>query len=59
MEITEEMKNIVRLINSMIDKGECIVPDYRKYAGFDVNTLNYEIVKLIENAMEEEEPIRL
>jgi len=59
MEITEEMKNIVRLINKMIDDGEHTVPDYRKYAGCDVVGLNYELYKLVEDAMEEEEPIRL
>ena len=53
------MKNIVRLINKMIDDGEHTVPDYRKYAGCDVVGLNYELYKLVEDAMEEEEPIRL
>lgn len=53
------MKNIVRLINKMIDDGEQTVPDYKKYAGCDVAALNYELYKLVEDAMEEEEPIRL
>ena len=34
-------------------------PEHKKYAGCDVNTLNYELYKLVEDAMEEEEPIRL
>tara|TARA_R100001463_G_C3408445_1_gene208832 strand:- start:57 stop:203 length:147 start_codon:yes stop_codon:yes gene_type:complete len=48
MEITEEMKMIVRRINKLIDNGET-----------DLLYLYYELYKLVEDAMEEEEPIRL